>query len=145
MLDKLRELPRSTSLEKYLNELFKEKGNSIVSIILFGSMARGDYTKYSDYDLLIIISSDKLNFKDRLLEFSKFSDGWVEPLVYTEEEAAQMFRDFNVLILDALKDGIVIYDRGFWDKLKESFNALLRKGVIAPKACGWRIDLSKLI
>ena len=145
MLNRLRGLPRLASLEKYLNELFKEKGDCIVSIILFGSMARGDYTRYSDYDLLIIISSDKHSFKDRLLEFSKFSDGWVEPLVYTEEEAAQMFRDFNLLILDALKDGIVIYDKGFWSKLKESFNALLKKGVIAPKTCGWRIDLSELV
>ena len=140
MLEKLRELPRYSSLEKYVKRLMEGKGDKVVSVVLFGSMAKGDYTKFSDYDLLIVVSEERLGFKDRLYEYALYSDGWVEPFVYTVEEVRKMFREYNPLILDALKDGIVIYDSsGFWVRLKEEFKELLESGVITPKENGWRV------
>jgi predicted nucleotidyltransferase len=38
-------------------------------------MAKGNYTIYSDYDLLLIVSCESLDFKNRLYEYSKFSNG----------------------------------------------------------------------
>ncbi len=137
---KLRDLPRYSSLENYVKTLMKEKGDRVESIVLFGSMAKGNYTKFSDYDLLIIVSRESLSFKDRLYEYSLYSDGWVEPFTYTKEEVEKMFREFNPLILDALKDGIIIYDKtGFWKDLKKKFNKLLSSGTITPKKNGWII------
>ena len=139
MLDRLQGLPRVDSLRRYVEGLLKEKGDRVVSIVLFGSMARGDYTIHSDYDLLVIVDGEQLNFKDRLLEYSKHSDGWVEPLTYTVDEVRQMLEDLNPLILDALKEGLAIYDRGLWSTLKHRFEQLLKQGVIAPKERGWII------
>jgi len=117
--------------------ILKQKGDRILSIILFGSMAKGNYTKYSDHDLLILVSHEELNFKDRLYEYSLPSDGWVEPLVYTREEVEFMLGDLHPLILETLKDGLVIYDRGLWSSLKAKFNELLERGTITPKEEGW--------
>lgn len=139
MLEGLRGLPRLNSLKRYLDELFEEKADKIVSIVLFGSMVKGTYTIYSDHDLLIIVSEEDLSLKDRLYEYSRYSDGWIEPFVYTVRETEKMFEDKNPLILDALKDGVTLYDRGFWKSLRERFEKLLEKGVIAPRENGWII------
>jgi hypothetical protein len=48
---------------------------------------------------------------------------------YTMDEANFMFRNFNPLILDALKDGIIIYDEGFWRKLKKNLKIDKTKNV----------------
>lgn len=39
---------------KYLDE----RGVKVKRVILFGSMARGDYKKFSDYDILITVAND---------------------------------------------------------------------------------------
>jgi len=119
--------------------LLKQKEDKIVSIALFGSMAKGNYTKYSDHDILIIVSHEELDFKDRLYEYSTLSDGWVEPFVYTKGEIESMLKDYNPLILDSLKDGIAIYDEGLWNSLKAKFGEMLKKGIIAPRQNGWII------
>ncbi|GMT43917.1 MAG: nucleotidyltransferase [bacterium] len=36
----------------------------IVKVILFGSRARGDYNKYSDWDILVVVK-DKKNIKEK--------------------------------------------------------------------------------
>ena len=86
---------------------------------------------------VILVSHEELSFKDRLYEYSLASDGWVEPLVYTREEVKSMLGSLHPLILDALKDGLVIYDRGLWNSLKAKFNKLLKGGAITPKEEGW--------
>jgi len=140
LLERLQELPRFDSLKKFLDAILEQRGDRILSIVLFGSMAKGNYTKYSDYDLLIVVSHEELNFKDRIYEYSLPSDGWVEPLVYTSEETRSMLEGLHPLILDSLKDGILIYDKGFWKHLKAKFDKFLENGVITPKEGGWIIS-----
>ncbi|MEM1545305.1 MAG: nucleotidyltransferase domain-containing protein [Candidatus Methanomethylicia archaeon] len=139
MLNQLQELPRFTSLKKFVNSILKKEGGRILSIVLFGSMAKGTYTKHSDYDLLIVVSHEELSFKDRLYKYSKFSNGWVEAFIYSKEEVELMFKDFNPLILDSLKDGLVIYDRGFWSDLRRIFNELIANKQLTQKKNGWII------
>ncbi len=40
------------------SHLIKNYGNSVKDVILFGSQARGDSKKYSDYDVLIVLEKD---------------------------------------------------------------------------------------
>jgi predicted nucleotidyltransferase len=42
-------------LKEFKHELTEILGNKLVDVILFGSYARGDYTKESDVDVLIIV------------------------------------------------------------------------------------------
>lgn len=123
-----------------MERLFEKNGGKIVSVVLFGSMAKETYTIHSDYDLLIVVSEERLDLKDRFYEYSKYSDGWVEAFVYTVEEVREMFRDKNTLILEALKDGVTLYDKGFWENLRKEFEELLRCGIVTPKKDGWIIN-----
>ena len=44
-------------IRNLIAKFFGDNGIKIEGIILFGSMARGDFSNYSDYDFLIITES----------------------------------------------------------------------------------------
>ncbi|KYK35734.1 MAG: hypothetical protein AYK19_10205 [Theionarchaea archaeon DG-70-1] len=82
-------------------------------IILFGSFARKDFNEGSDIDL-IVICDWKEDFLDRigvLLELNEVNLP-IEPIGYTRDEIEMMVKDRNPFILELLKDGVVIYEKG---------------------------------
>jgi len=57
-------------LEEFISECKKKFGKDLISIILFGSYARGTYKETSDIDLLIIVNNLSKNWieNDKLIE-----------------------------------------------------------------------------
>ena len=104
-------------------------------------MARGDYSYSSDVDLLIIVSEESKRIDERIYEYSEYSNGWVEPLVYTEEEIIKMFNDFNPLILNALKNGVALVDDGFWSELKKKFIEMENEKKLNRRGNSWIIKV----
>ncbi|MCE7743200.1 MAG: nucleotidyltransferase domain-containing protein [Candidatus Heimdallarchaeota archaeon] len=82
---------------------------SVVDIVLFGSIARGDFGLYSDADVLIILEkSNKKRYFDRIPEFSGYfnvSHLYVDIFPYTDEEIRRMKKN-NLFIRRALEEGI---------------------------------------
>jgi predicted nucleotidyltransferase len=78
--------------------------------ILFGSLARGNTTIFSDIDL-IIVQETNARFLDRLEPFYAQLDLGtdVDILVYTPDELAGL-ATWNPLIQEALREGKVIYE-----------------------------------
>ena len=128
------------SKERFMEEAFERYLASLkdeaVTIILFGSRARGEQTAMSDYDLLVIkkrgaTSSAYRNF-DPSLNVSIF-EVWLDEL----ESAAY----WNSVVLSALLDGRVILDNlGVKEELMRLKERLIkegayisRKGVKFPK------------
>jgi len=72
------------------------------------------------------------------------SRGPIEAFVYSKSEIQLMFETFYLTLLEALNDGIVIYDRGGWSKMQEQFALMLDKKVIEPVEYGWRIFEERL-
>jgi predicted nucleotidyltransferase len=82
-------------------------------IILFGSAARGDADEYSDLDLIVIKKSNQ-RFVERLVEVMAYLPREVvkaDVLVYTPEEFQAMQEEGNPFIEQALKDGVVLYEK----------------------------------
>lgn len=81
-------------------------------IILFGSAARGDTDEYSDIDLIVIKNTDR-RFVQRLVDVTAFLplDIGVDVFVYTPQEIKAMIEEENPFIEQALKDGIVLYEK----------------------------------
>lgn len=141
MLDQLSSLPNIESLQTFLQRVLAAKAQDIEVIVLFGSMTKDYYSNMSDYDVFIVIKESQVRFLDRLLEYSRFSDGKVETLVYTVEETRQMFEDNHMLLLEVLKDGIVLWvDGSFWNELKEEFKTKLATEKLIPRKKGWTIN-----
>lgn len=88
-----------------------EKRFSPKNIILFGSRARGDNFRESDYDVIIV--SNKFcgtHFLDRMSQVYSFWDDKcpLEPLCYTEEEFNKKAKAAGI-VRKAAKEGIMIY------------------------------------
>ncbi len=101
------------ALEAQLSDIRRRlPGMGVQKAILFGSLARGDVTPFSDLDLIIVQETDA-RFLDRLEPFYAGLDLRVDAdiLVYTPEELAEM-QTWNRFIQQALREGKVIYEAG---------------------------------
>ncbi|SNQ60089.1 nucleotidyltransferase domain-containing protein [Candidatus Methanoperedens nitratireducens] len=109
--------------------------------ILYGSMARGDYNIWSDIDFLVI--SDKLpeNPLKRLEFLYSLTDTPIEVKGYTKNEFLKMIEKRNPLALDALVEGKVIVDDGFWQIAKNKFEEIKKKYELVKENKSW-ISLS---
>lgn len=84
----------------------------IERIILFGSLARGDAVPGSDADLLVILSQSNLPFLDRHPHYVPGGCGiGVELFAYTQAEFERMVQEQNPFLKQALKEGVVMFER----------------------------------
>ena len=115
---------------KTVVEKLKENLN-LIAVILFGSRARGDYTKWSDYDILIITDFEE-RYPERINEVLKILQDIkipIEPHPYTLEEGIEMLKKGNPTIYDALDEGKVLYKTNQFNKLLKLFKELKQKGM----------------
>ena len=110
-------------LERYLSELRRELDLKLV--ILFGSLARGDWKESSDIDLLIV--SDDLS-DDPAENFIKLKRGCVEPHGFNSKRFLDELEKPNLVILDALEYGKrLIADRKFMKLVESKFKEVKKK------------------
>jgi predicted nucleotidyltransferase len=83
------------------------------TVYLFGSRARGDFAPESDVDL-IIVADTRRPFVERCKDFFGLigaSPAPVEMLVYTPEEFRSMRERENPLVMKAIEEGKLLYER----------------------------------
>ena len=105
--------------------------NGDVTVILFGSRARGDYNRASDYDLIVISRKLSGNFLRRTKPLYELNDEFlpVDVLAYTPAEFLRALENLSPSALDAMREGIVLYDNGFYEVARRHFEELKRKGM----------------
>ena len=99
------------ALEAQLSNIRRRlAGMGVQKAILFGSLARGEVTPFSDLDLIIVQETDA-RFLDRLEPFYAGLDLRVDAdiLVYTPEELAEL-QTWYPFIRQAMREGKVIYE-----------------------------------
>jgi len=102
-------------------------------------MARGDWSRGSDFDVLIGTATENPGrMVDRIQQFDVYSDGWVEPLSYGPRELESMFCSFNLIVLAALRDGVVLHDNGAWEGYRKRYRRLLEERHLIREDRGWR-------
>jgi predicted nucleotidyltransferase len=83
--------------------------NLAETVILIGSLAKGNYSPFSDIDLLIIVKEAKGRPIDRIPDYiSSQLPLDVEPRVLSEEEFLDLARKKRRLIKEALENGILL-------------------------------------
>jgi predicted nucleotidyltransferase len=104
--------------EKLVNEL----GDKLDSLILYGSVARGDFGPESDIDVLIIIENKELDDKFSDLRYDiDVKNGTVTTfIVYTPVEIENKVKQGFPFINNVLREGKIIYDNGTWARLHRS-------------------------
>jgi len=147
--------PYRSLLQKLLNSLKKVFKNNLISVAVFGSVARGDNKPESDLDLLLIVENLPKSRISRVNVFEK-AEGEVtgvldslldkgyavtlSPIILTPEEAKKV----PPIFLDMVEDAVIIYDvNGFLEKLlnhiREQLNKLGAERVYIGKKWYWRL------
>lgn len=128
------------ALNAYVNRLRHRLGQDLAFVVLFGSRARGDWRPGSDYDVLIGLDrEDPRRLIDRMAEFEGGPGLSVEVFPYARSEWEAMFRADHPLLLEALADGIILYDRGSFAGMRAAFERWCREGRLVRQPRGWTI------
>ncbi len=102
----------------FVNEISRE--NALKAVILFGSVAKGTYTMYSDIDLFVIIDGNEFNFyngtvKNAMNKIEKKHEKLIKREIYLSIipmiVPLSRTKEFSPIFLDILDYGIVLYDR----------------------------------
>ncbi len=107
------ESPNST-MEELISEatrLLVEAANP-EKIILFGSYARGDFTKDSDLDLLVIVPRlvDRIEGMARLRLILRNIPMALDVVVYTRDEVEEREHLRGTMLYHALHQGTILHD-----------------------------------
>lgn len=112
-------------LERYCKILYEHFGTKLIGVALFGSIARGDWNKSSDIDLLVIVEGwDKkpvwerirelLELKKKLRETEEYK--WAVkkgyfPIIQHYPLSRKEALKFHRIYIDMCLDGIILYER----------------------------------
>jgi len=97
-------------IKKIAKKIKEEEKGNILDIIIFGSIAKNNYTGTSDVDIVIILKESDLNFIERIVKYRKYFDLdiGVDLFVYTFSEFEKMKRENNFFIKEIIDYGISI-------------------------------------
>jgi predicted nucleotidyltransferase len=130
-------------IESYLARLKECKEYDIKSVILFGSVARGQAKEHSDIDLIIVAPGlPELRRRDELPPFSKparIQDIWMTP-----EELEDMVIAKTGFVVDALLEGRVLQDDGTASRARERLLASMIRLKARRLKSGWMIPRDDL-
>ncbi len=147
--------PYRTLIEKLLQALLEVFGSKLISLVIYGSVAQGDYAKESDVDMLIIVEGlPRERFKrgelfakaeeklDKTLD-KLLDEGYAisfTPIIKTPTEAMKI----TPLYLDMVEDAVIVYDKNsFFEKILEKLRAKLEElgaeRVYIGKKWYWRL------
>ena len=59
-------------VSQYVEVLCKIYGKHLKTVILYGSYARGDYTKDSDIDIMVLLDLSDIDIKNHTFQYLKF-------------------------------------------------------------------------
>ncbi|MGP3667582.1 MAG: nucleotidyltransferase domain-containing protein [Candidatus Bathyarchaeota archaeon] len=118
------------ALKPFLKRLLKYFDGD-VTVILFGSYAKGDFNKASDYDLVLISNKLKGNPLERTKQVYKLNEEFLplDILAFTQEEFLKAMENLSPTALDAIEEGKVLHDNGFYDEARKRLLELKEKGL----------------
>jgi hypothetical protein len=124
-------------LESLSAECSRHFGENLVSVVIYGSVARGTHTFHSDIDLLLIADKLPAGRMNRMRDFSAVEEslydelqqaekkGWnveISPIIRTPSEVAMG----GYIYLDMVEDALILYDRGaFFAEFLKKFRTKL--------------------
>jgi len=109
---------------EFLVQALKFLGDDLVSVVLYGSIARGDTHECSDMDLLLVARNLPRKFSERIEYLYPIKrrcsrrkiELWREKGIYCSIQIYPLLpselKKFRPLFLDIVTDGVILFDRG---------------------------------
>lgn len=124
---------RADVIKKFSKRVLDKYGPYVKAIVAWGSVVRNEFTHKSDIDVVILIDDTRGNLTkktrseidDFMFKAAEETDAKLSPQpVWTITEFMSMTRRCSPLAYNLLKDGVAVYDTGFFLTNKR----LLEKG-----------------
>ncbi len=106
-------LEKNIFLKELKDLLIAHFGDDIKNVVLFGSQARGDAQKNSDYDVLIIFNRD----------YNWRREDEITSLLYEMELKYEIFIDTKVISIDEMHGALKGKDPLYVDAIREGIYA----------------------
>ena len=104
-------------------------------LILFGSLARGDWTESSDIDILVVADELSDDVGENYIQLKQYM---IEPIGYNTDIFVDEIKKPNMLILDALRYGKILYsDREYMDRVDETVRKTMEEREIVYEGGVW--------
>ncbi len=102
------------AIENFKERIIKIFKDEIVALILYGSFVRGEYSKYSDIDILIV-TKDKDKIREGIYNIAYDIDLEYDVLIsllfLTPEEVEKLIKNGSPLMEDIISEGVILYDK----------------------------------
>ncbi len=107
-----------SNFKEKLVRCYKEYlGDYLISIVLFGSRARGGAKETSDYDIFLVVEElPSSPFKRTRFVRRPLTGKFEERISIIAKTREEVINNFPSLFLDIGLDGIVLYDKDFMSK-----------------------------
>jgi predicted nucleotidyltransferase len=131
--------PYKFLLERLLELISARLGDNLVSVVVYGSVARGSPKKDSDIDILIVADSlpeSRMKRQELFLEIESpiepiINDLWdkgfytdFSPIILSVNEALRI----RPIYLDMVEDAVILYDKnGFFSKVMDRLRGRLKE------------------
>jgi uncharacterized protein len=108
------------TLREIKQQLVKELGNDLDSLILYGSLARRDLHSESDIDILMILEDKNLEDKafGKIYDIDLKNSTYTTLFTATTQEIEQYLRSGSPFLEEIFKEGEILYDNGTWEKIR---------------------------
>ncbi|MGB9727227.1 MAG: nucleotidyltransferase domain-containing protein [Nitrososphaeria archaeon] len=145
-LDKIKDREYQEIVEQYVDKILNVFREKVAGILLFGSVAKGAAkpltTFESDVDLIIVVETLP-NLQDRILMISKLVSelklpSIVQAVYMTPEEFETHIKSKSGWVLDAILDGLILYDpKSFLQTSREKLLVELKEKGVERTSYGW--------
>jgi hypothetical protein len=126
-----RDYPHRSSVERFVE---KVRRLDPLLVLLFGSVATGEFTQYSDADVLVVF--------ERPVDWETAyacSDGVVQPVVKTQDELTAQIAAGEPFFCEIVEEGQVLFDAGgVYTRLRRSVSAARERWGLERTPNGWR-------
>ena len=118
------EVEERETLERFKKKVLDELKDRVHAIVVYGSLARGTYTKDSDIDILVI-GKNKADWErvSRIAYEIDFENGFrtfITTIFLTKDEFEYRLKAGDPFIHNVLKEGVALYDTGFYERFRKS-------------------------
>lgn len=111
------------ALRTFKGRLLDALGDRFYSMVVYGSVARGDATEDSDIDVLVLGKDGRAREKvldvAHKVDFENDYETFITPIYLTMEEFEHRIKVGSPFIFTILKEGVVLHDDGTFKRIRE--------------------------